>query len=203
LEKPYIVISAVKERGYMAKRMARFTITDSQMYLITFVVGLIIGVIVFRTKNDILYPAMCLCQELRADKLRRSEIVSANLLSYVAVERLKEYGLLFLTQITIFRRIAACGYCVVCGIACAILEAFYVQEYALKGMIIFAATLLPHYIFYVVAWYKLCTFDLPLRQINKETLTGIAGIFGITIVLVFIGIIGESILNVWLLKKIF
>lgn len=185
----------------MARRMVRLSITDSQMYLIAFVVGLIIGVIIYQTKNDILYPAMCLYQELRADKLRRSEIISTGLLSYVAVERLKEFGLLFLTQITIFRRIAACGYCVGCGVACAVLEAFYVQEYALKGMLVFAATLLPHYIFYVTAWYKLCTFDLPLKQINRETITGIAGIFSITIVFVFIGIIGESIFNVWLLKN--
>lgn len=185
----------------MQRRVAKLTITDTQIYLIAFVVGLLLGVTFFQLKNDSVYPAMCLYQELRADKLRRSDIVSASFLRFVAVERFKEFGLLFLTQITILRRIAAYVYCVVCGFSCAVLEGFYVQEYAVKGLVVFFATLLPHYIFYVMAWYRLCSAKVPTKQLSKDVVLDIAKILSVTIVFLFVGIICESVFNVWIIKK--
>ena len=67
----------------MPGRIEKFTMTDTQIYLIAFVVGVILGITFFQLKNDMIYPAMCLYQELRVDKLRRSDIVSAKLLRYV------------------------------------------------------------------------------------------------------------------------
>ncbi|MBE5948712.1 MAG: hypothetical protein E7261_06750 [Lachnospiraceae bacterium] len=185
----------------MHRRMAKFTITDAQIYLIAFVIGVILGVTFFQLKNDMIYPVMCLYQELRTDKLRRNDIVSASLLKYVAGERFKQFGILFLTQITVLRRVIAYIYCGVCGFSCAVLEAFYVQEYALKGLVFFFATLTPHYIFYVLAWFKMCSAKNSQGNLNKETMLDIVRILLMALMLLFIGIICESVFNVWILKK--
>lgn len=191
----------------MPKRMSKLVLTDAQIYLIAFVIGLIAGVIIFQIKSDVIYPAMSLYQELRTDKLKRSAVISLDLLRYVVVERFKEFGVLFLTQITIFHRLAACIYCIICGISCAVLEAFYVRKYSLFGMAVFAATLLPHYIFYVMAWYKLCSGfssrDFSSGHINRSMAAYMVKIIALTTVCLFIGIICESMFNIWILKKFF
>lgn len=185
----------------MRGRAVKLTITDAQIYLISFAVGVILGLVFFRMRNDSIYPAMCLYQELRTDKLSRNDIVTANLLRFVAIERLKEFGLLLLTQITALKRIVAYVCCAVCGFSCAVLEGFYVQEYALKGLLVFFITLMPHYIFYVMAWYSLCSAKLPSKQVGKADVINIARVLAVTLVFLFIGIICESIFNVWIIKK--
>ena len=187
----------------MRGRMAKFTITDVQIYLIAFVTGLFLGVIFFQIKNDSFYPAMCLYHELRTDKLRRSDIISVGLLRFIVVERLKGFGLLFLTQITALRRVAAYVYCLIAGFSCAVLEGFYVQEYAIKGLVIFFATLLPHYIFYVMAWFRICSATLPTKQMSKAIFFDMVKMLTVAMVFLFVGIICESVFNVWFLKKFF
>ena len=187
----------------MRGRMTKLAITDIQIYLIAFVAGLFLGVTFFQIENDSFYPAMCLYHELRTDKLKRSDIVSAGLLKFIVVERLKEFGLLFLTQITMLRRVAAYVYCIIAGFSCAVLEGFYVQEYSIKGLAIFFATLLPHYIFYIMAWFKICSATLLTKQMSKEVFLDMIKILTVTVVFLFVGIICESVFNVWLLKKFF
>ncbi|MBE5929353.1 MAG: hypothetical protein E7267_08365 [Lachnospiraceae bacterium] len=184
----------------MRGRAVRFAVTEIQLYLVAFVIGLLLGVVFFQMKNNLIYPAMCLYQELRVDKFKRGSVASAGLLRYVAVERLKEFGFLFLTQITVFRRVAAFLCCAVCGFSCAVLEAFYVQLYGLRGLVIFFATLMPHYIFYVMAWYKLCGSGILIMQWKKELLIDVVKVFAVSIVCLFVGIICESIFNIRIIK---
>ena len=185
----------------MSGRAVRFAITDMQLYLAAFVTGLLLGVVFFQMKNDAIYPAMCLYQELRIDKLKRGNVASAaGLLRYVSGERLKEFVFLFLTQVTVFRRVAAFICCAVCGFACAVLEAFYVQQYGLKGLAIFFATLMPHYIFYVMAWYKLCGSGILIMQRKKDAVINVVKIIAVSVVCLFVGIICESIFNIRIIK---
>lgn len=185
----------------MQGRALKLAITDVQIYMIAFAVGLFLGLLFFRMQNDSIYPAMCLYQELRSDKLRRNDIVTANMLKFVAGERFKEFGMFFLTQITAIKRVVAYVFCAVCGFACAVLEGFYVQEYAMKGLLVFFITLMPHYIFYAMAWYSLCSAKLPSKQIGKDAALNIARVLAVTLVFLFVGIICESIFNVWIIKN--
>ncbi len=184
----------------MRGRAVRFAITDTQIYLTAFVLGILLGVMFFRIKNDSIYPAMCLYQELRLDKVKRGSAESAGLLRYVAFERIKEFVFLFLTQITVLRRITACLFCSVCGFSCAVLEAFYVQQYGIYGLVIFLATLMPHYIFYAMAWYRLCIPGLLSAQHKKEDVVDIVKTTAVSIVCLIVGIICESIFNIRIIK---
>lgn len=187
----------------MSKHIPGFELKDMHIYLIFFVCGIFAGIIFFRMKTDLIYPAMSLFQELRTDKLKRDNIVLADLFGYVLVGRFREFGILFLTQITFIRRVTAYICSGFAGFACAVLESFYVHKYGVKGMLIFGATLIPHYIFYFMAWYSICTVKFPVKVISKAEIPHLLKVITTATAILFVGIIGESTINIWILKIFF
>lgn len=185
----------------MAKRIIR--ITNTGMYGIMLMLGLVAGIIVFHFKSEAIYPAMCLYQELRVDKFLRSTVEPVCLLGYIAWQRVESFVFLLLTQITVLKHPVACIYSAACGFAGALLEAFYVKQYGVTGMLLFAATLFPHCIFYFGAWYELCTGKLVYRQQGKEEVLAIVKTVACAVLFVCLGILCEGTVNLWIMKKIF
>lgn len=163
---------------------------------IVFAIGIIAGAVFFIKYNEIFFPPMSLYHELNTDTLSASTtmINHTGLFSHITKKRLKEFAILTLTQLTPLRYVLSYSYCIIFGFMFSILQGFYIQQYGISGLLFFICTIIPHFLFYALAWNKMCTNDI-LHSPSFKLISSI-------VLFILAGIVCESLLNVFLMKII-
>lgn len=185
----------------MVRFGGRYTGKEVPGWLLPFLVGFLVGVILMNTGMFLKVENSSLLDEYTLGRLKYLEINCNTFFIYVLQKRMAVLWLLMLFGITTIGLYVFCGYLAWCGFALGTLLSVAVMRYGIKGILLMVTGAFPHYIFYVPACLLLLKLGQRLYRKEQNILQCGMSFLGIHIV-VIIGILLESYVNPYIMTKI-
>lgn len=123
---------------------------NRKVWIISFWIGLSIGVIYANIKWFNCTEEINTYITYWSDRIGNSDINKSDFQKYIFGYRIKEMLIIFVFNLTIAGKFFNCCYLGYCGYSSALMESILTLKYGYKGIVLYAQSILPHYIVYVI-----------------------------------------------------
>lgn len=182
------------------RRYLRFTISKEHGILVVYFIGLILGTLFFNLCNSTYIEEMGIFKNSFIDKFTALNFSNGDLFQYIFPKRFKTLFILWGVQITALGLPVLISYSGYYGFSSGLLISAFSMGYGFKGIFYFLAFIFPHYLIYLFIWLLIIRRRGTLG--NNTSLLDFGFSFFLLVILLVIGVIGESFLNTAILKTL-